>query len=149
MASALALAVIRLMCCCHWWLYLLLLLDAPLPNQALTASWPQIRAGWEPRVGWFRQIALPELTLTISGAYTCGVDIPWGVLGNFWKTPFSEPLLRIFLRTLFIVKSIGSPFLRTLSQNLVRTILRSMWCRTTLRSGPKLQIYILHSENRI
>ena len=48
-----------------------------------------------------------------------------GVLGTFWKPP-----MRTLLRTLFTVKTIEkSPLLRT--QNLLRTALRTLCCRTT------------------
>ena len=53
-------------------------------------------------------------------------------------TPFSEPLLRTLLRTLFTVKPIADPPLRTLLgtlpqnpfQNLLRTLLRTLCCLT-------------------
>ena len=76
-------------------------------------------------------VVLPQQGLGRTFKAACS---PRGHSGHLLETPFSEPLLRTFLT----VKPIAGPLLRTLlralpqnpSQNLLRTLLRTLCCRT-------------------
>ena len=83
---------------------------------------------------WPLSLQSPQLGRTPKGSYS-----PRGRSRHLLGTPFSEPLLRTLSEPFSTVKTIERPLFTTLlkpllqnpSQNLLRTLLRTLCCRTT------------------